>query len=375
MQNTYYLDNAATTPLVEPVRQAMIKAMDIFGNPSSTHAVGVEARKAVEKARKQVADMIGASEDEIIFTSGATEANNMVVNHLYRLYGEKKVSLSAVEHPSVFEAFHYTFNDWPPFIQVLPDGSLRDERDYAPSATSIMLANNETGLIHDIPGIAYDYDVIHSDITQYVPHYEMDIHDYAGIDLFDFASFSAHKFNGPKGVGALFVNRSFSRHDLHKHITTFMHGGGQESGQRSGTENVIGIVGMGAAAEWTMNHYDNGMTYDTVQEFRDIIENCLPVGTQINFESGIPVYSVYIPGVNNETLAMACSMRGVYFSTSSACHGNDSEPSLVLMNMGLPKERVMNTIRLSPSINMHPDVLASACGIIADVADSLRKIA
>lgn len=373
----FYLDSAATTPIHTCIKNAMLRAMDSFGNPSSVYPLGLEARQMVEHARHQVAQMIGAEDDEILFTSGATESNNIVIHHFNEVYGGTELRngwLSAVEHPSVVKAFERHFYSAPVHIYpdkhgVLPKIDKSDE--WNGGVASVMLANNETGLVHNIDALADSFDCFHTDITQFVPHRQIDIHNFCGMDFIDFASFSAHKFGGPKGVGALFVNRAFTRDEVDM-VTPLFGGGGQEHGYRSGTENVIGIVGMGAAAQYTMEHYDDTALDATIRQFADIILDTIP-DSVLNFEPHIPVFSVCVKGVSNASLVMACGMRGVSISAGSACHGNGEEPSEVLLNMGMSEEDALQTIRISPPEDMHPDVLREACRIIADCASFLRK--
>lgn len=371
----FYLDAAATTPLLVCVRDAMLKAMDVFGNPSSVYPLGLAAKDAVEDARHQVALLIGAEDDEIVFTSGATESNNMVIRHLNEAYGGTEMRngwISAVEHPSVVKAFSRHFESSP--VHIYPDehGVLpRIERDdgWDSGVASVMLANNETGLVHNIDALADAFAVFHTDATQFVPHRQLDVHNFCGLDFIDFASFSAHKFGGPKGVGALFVNRAFSR-DLPMPVTPMLGGGGQEHGMRSGTENVIGIVGMGAAAEYTRKHYDEVALRDRIAKFANIILDTIP-HCWLNFYPCIPIFSVCVPNVSNASLVMACGAQGVSISSGSACHGNGETPSEVLLNMGLSAEHALNTIRISPPEHMTENEFYAACKIIAEIVNVL----
>ena len=368
---TYYLDNAATSPMLPAVRDVMIQALEdgLYGNPSSVYPLGLEARKAVDKARHQVAQMIGADDDEIIFTSGATESNNFVVRH-FETDTFADAWISAVEHPSVTKAFvnHYSimpYKIYPDKFGILPQIENPDEMSYG--VASVMLANNETGLVHNIDVLADRFDYFHTDITQFVPHRQIDIHNFCGRDFIDFASFSAHKFGGPKGVGALFVNRR--NRDVN--ITPLFGGGGQEFGLRSGTENVLGIIGMGEAAEHMSTRYDEVILQNRIAEYATIILDTIP-SAWLNFYPHIPVFSVCVPDVSNASLVMACGMRGVYISAGSACHGNGEEPSEVLLNMGLSVEEAKHTIRISPISGMSMRDFRDACIIIAECAKMLQ---
>ena len=373
----FYLDNAATAPLLPDVREAMKEAMDLFGNPSAVYPIGLKAREAVERARHQVAQMIGAEDDEIFFTSGATESNNIVVHHFNETFGDTELRngwISAVEHPSVTKAFSRHFEAFP--VHIYPDKNgvlprIDKSDDWSGGVASVMLANNETGLVHNIDALADSFDCFHTDITQFVPHRQIDIHNFCGRDFIDYASFSAHKFGGPKGVGALFVNRAFEHNDPIGTVPLFG-GGGQERGLRSGTENVLGIVGMGEAAQFMTEHYDDMLLRGLIDEYANIILDTIPTAW-LNFYPHIPVFSVCIPNVSNASLVMACGMQGVCISAGSACHGNGEDPSEVLLNMGLSTEDALHTIRISPTHGMLPDTFREACRIIADTAGHIAE--
>lgn len=346
-----YLDYNATAPLRPEALEAMLSALQAVGNASSVHASGRDAAARVGVARQQLATLIGCTSGEIVFTSGATEANNLAL-HAALAAGGRLVT-SAVEHPAVLEAARAITTSNPNALVVLPvnqDGI----PDLEPLATacgksqiaivSIMLANNETGVLTDLaPVIKLARDagaLVHTDATQYVGRLPMDL---AELDV-DLMSLSAHKFGGPQGIGALFVRRGTSLP-----YQPLLVGGGQERGWRAGTLNVPGIAGLGAAAEAACLRLDEEIS--RIRALRDELEAELAayiVGSRIN-GSSVP----RLPGVTSVTIpdlpadAVLAAMPEIAASDGSACASGAPSPSHVLMAMGRSREEADSTIRFS----------------------------
>ncbi len=350
-----YMDYQATTPLDPRVLEVMLPFFtECFGNAASIdHEYGAQAGQAVEHARRQLSQLINARHDEIVFTSGSTEADNLAVLGIAEQYESKgkHIITCVTEHHAVLDPCLYLESKgWKvtrlPVDQyglVNPDAV---ERAITPETVliSIMTANNEIGTIApvaEIGKIARDHEVLfHTDATQAVGHIPMDV-EAMKIDLL---SMSAHKFYGPKGIGALYVRKLRPRVKL----VTQMHGGGHERGMRSGTLNVPGIVGMGKAAELARLEMPTDSKH--VQALRDLLWKGLQEnieGVQLN---GHPILrlphnlSVYTPGVESRALVVKLK-HDVALSTGSACTTAKVEPSHVIMALGFGEERAHGSVR------------------------------
>lgn len=359
-----YLDNSATTQILPEVRNAMLPyLMEEFGNPSSKYYLSAEnAKNAVQDARISIAFLLGCTDREIIFTSGSTESNNMIIKGVadyYSLEGNHIVT-TKVEHPSVLETCRFleTKGFEVTYLNVDNFGRI-DLNELSSSITektilvSIIWGNNELGSLNDLKTISdlcLEKEVfLHTDATQVISKVPIDLTEFPGIT---FLSCSAHKFHGPKGVGAVFIRKD--RYDILAKMTPLMHGGGQEEGYRSGTLAVHNIVGMGKAGEISqknltnnihkLNFLEEHLTALLKEKFKDLIifnhaqENKIP-----------GILSVQFKGINNEILVKKLAPI-IAVSTGSAC--SSSKPSHVLEAIGLSIEQVRNTIRfsLSPSI-------------------------
>jgi len=348
-----YLDYNATAPVKPQVIEAVAKALAITGNPSSVHQFGRDARNAVELARDQVAAMIGARPEEVVFSAGGTEANNMALNGT----GRKRLIISAIEHPSILRASESladpSAENNASELVVLPvdslgvvslealDQTLGENADDA--LVSIMLANNETGVIQpvaEIASLAHQRGaLVHCDAVQAPGRIAFDV---ASLDV-EMLSLSAHKFGGPKGAGALFVKDGFD-------LEPFIVGGGQERGRRPGTENVAGIVGFGVAAQLAVEDLQRA---PHLAAMRDRTERSL---TEIDpnvkiFGAGaerLPNTScLTMPGVQSEMQVMGLDLSGVAVSAGSACSSGKVEPSHVLRALGLSDAETGCAIRIS----------------------------
>jgi cysteine desulfurase len=340
MDNLIYLDHNATTPTSPEVLELMLPWFrERPGNPSSTHQAGREAAAAVEQARQRVAEAVGAVPGEIVFTAGATEANNLVLRGV-----EGRVVVAATEHKAVLETARDLGEGCFTVVPVWSDGRIDLEaiREAAQGASliSIMLGNNETGVIQDVEAVV-DLAArlgcrVHTDATQALGKIPVDLRS-LGVD---FASFSAHKIYGPKGVGALFMRKGSRLHPL---IT----GGGHERGIRSGTLNVPGIVGFGAAAMFLPGPADARETRRLTGELLGKLRSsCAEVDLFSDHEAGLPnTLCVRLCGADGEAV-MAHAPR-VAMSVGAACTSSIPEPSHVLLAMGVQPEAAYETVRLS----------------------------
>lgn len=349
-----YLDYAATTPLDPEVLNAMLPCFsDIFGNPSSFHSYGQEAKKAVEKARSTVAGSIGAGSDEIFFTSGGSESNNFAIKGI--AYRNRKrgnhIITSSIEHHAVLEPCRFLEQEGWEITRLPVDGTgLVDPDDVQKAITpktvlvSVMLANNEIGTVEpvaEIGRISRERDVyFHTDAVQGYSHLHIDV-DALGIDML---SASAHKLYGPKGVGFLYIKKGTS-------IAPFLHGGGQESGMRGSTHNTPGIVGLGKAAEIAKSMMKE--EHDRLERLRDRlirgIEEKIP-RTRLNGHTTQRLpnnINISFSAVEGEAMMLELDTKGIICSTGSACSSLSLEPSHVLLALGLSHEHAHGSLRFS----------------------------
>jgi cysteine desulfurase len=374
-----YLDNAATTPTHPDVWKAMRPFLrDSFGNPSSMHSAGQEARVAVEEARDRVASLVGAGSEEIVFTSGGTEADNFALKGMAYANdgGRNHIITSSVEHHAVLETCKFLerlgFT-----VTCLPvDGSgLVDPDDVKRAITtktmiiSVMHANNEVGTIEpvvEIGRIAREAGIsFHCDAVQTAGHIPVKVDD-LGVDML---AMSAHKLGGPKGVGALYVRKG-------TRIISFMHGGEQEKGRRASTENVPGIVGFGKAAEIAQRESDRQEARLT--SLRDRLAGGLMArmdGIRLN---GHPTrrlpgnVNLSVEGVDGEYMLLNLSARGICISTGSACSASSKEPSHVLLALGLSHEQARGSIRLSLGRETSERDINRVLAVLPEVVAGLR---
>ena len=349
-----YLDHTATTPTDPAVVQAMLPFFTrIYGNPSSMHAFGQEAKRAIEAARDSIASFLGAKPEEIIFTSGGTESNNFILKGIAASAGNRgnHIITSAIEHHAVLESCHYlekqgfhvTYLPVDRFGLVDPDDVKRNITDKT-ILISVMHANNEIGTIEPIAeigritrkrGVPF-----HTDAVQTFGHLPINV-DELNIDAL---SASAHKFYGPKGVGILYLRRG-------TRIQSFMHGGEQERKRRASTHNVTGIVGFGKAVELAAE----GMEKETRQEIflRDKLISGILERIEDTRLNGHPVHrlpnnvNVSVAYIEGESMILNLDMEGIAVSTGSACTSASLEPSHVLTAIGLPHELAHGSLRLT----------------------------
>jgi cysteine desulfurase NifS len=350
-----YLDNNATTAMATTVREAMLPYLETRqGNPSSIHGAGRDARTAVAEARRQVARLIGARPSRIVFTGGGSEADNLALKGVafaQHCQGRHIVT-TQIEHPAVLKACEFLERTGfeVTYLGVDSDGlvdpeELRRALTDATILVSVMLANNEVGTIEpirELAAVAHERGVLfHTDAVQAAGKIPVDVEE-LGADLL---SVSAHKFHGPKGVGALYVRRGVALEPL-------VHGGKQESGLRGGTENVAAIVGMGRAAELAQGSQRDGAA---IRERRDRLEReileAVP-GGQLNGhrERRLPnTLNLTLPELRGEALVVALDQHGISLSSGSACKAGSPEPTHVLLAMGRSEEQAHCSVRFSLS--------------------------
>ena len=348
-----YLDYNATTPLCDAAREAMLPYLGrYFGNPSSIHAAGREARAAIDNARDKLGALLRAKPGEIIFTGGATESCNLGVlglarssssrgGHIISNKAEHHAVLHPIEHLEQHEGFEVTWLNVSESGMVDLD-QLADSIRPDTRLVSIMTANNETGVIQpmrEISQICRDRGVLlHSDMVQAFGKTDIDV------SLVDVASFAAHKFYGPKGTGFLCLRAGLP-------IQPIMFGGAHENQRRPGTENVAGIAGMAAAAEWILR--DRETEQERRAQLRDQLWRSIVDVFPDAQQNGDPAHrlantlNASFIGVDSETMLMALDLEGICASSGSACMVGSVRASHVLLAMGLPMERARSAIRLS----------------------------
>lgn len=381
-----YLDHSATTPVAPEVLEAMKPYfLEKYGNASSLHAFGREARETIEKARKQIADFIGARPSEIIFTSGGTESDNLAimgvafaVNPAFLAKNKKNhIITSRIEHPAVLETCKYLEkNGWRiTWLDVDSEGVV-NPKDVEKAITedtilvSVMHVNNEIGTIQpieEIGRICRKHKVyFHTDAVQSYGKLVIDVKK-LNIDLL---SVSGHKIYGPKGIGFLFVKQDVN-------IREITHGGGHETGLRSGTENVPGIVGIAKATELANKNMKSES--ERIRKIRDkIMDNVLSIpGSRLNGSKEKRIYSninVSFEGVEGEALLLRLDEKGLAVSTGSACSSKSLEPSHVLTALGLKPEQAHGSLRITLGKENKEEDVEYIVEQIKNVVNSLRKI-
>ena len=376
-----YFDNAATTPMSNEVYREMIDAYGkLYGNPSSIYGAGREADSALRKAREKVAKAIGATPSEIFFTSGGSESNNWAIKGIARANRDKgnHIITSVIEHPSVLESckaleregFKVTYLPVDEF-GVIKYSELVKAIGPNTILISIMTANNEVGTVQPIKAIAElakaNNVIFHTDAVQAIGHLNLNVKD-IGIGAL---SISAHKINGPKGVGALYIKKGTK-------IEKFIDGGEQERDMRAGTENVPAIVGFGKAIEdATANIEENTKYLKSIRRYflktiSDAIHNISLNGH--NTQRLQNIASISFEGAEGEAVLMMLDREGIYVSTGSACASGSNKPSYVLMAMGKDADVASSTIRFSFSRNTTKEEIDYAVEEIRKAVKKIRSI-
>jgi cysteine desulfurase len=378
MRNFIYLDHNATTPIDPGAAAAMKNIMDEeFGNPSSGYFLGTRAKQKVEQAREEIAGLLHADAEEIVFTSGGSESNNMVLKGIVDLRrpGDFHIVTSAVEHPAILNTALFLL-ELGVHVTILPVDrygridldDLRKAIQPHTALISIMLANNETGTlqpVREITRIAREYNLpVHTDAAQAVGKLPVDVE---GLGV-DFLTVAGHKLYGPKGVGALFMKQG-------KDLTPLIHGGGQERGKRSGTENTILAVGLGAACRVAGKRIEKDETH--MKALRDRFQSLLFDGIDGLVLNGHAVerlpntLNVSVPRMEGAKILEG--LPRVIASTGAACHDRTVKLSHVLSAMGVPPEIGMGALRFSLGRSNTPDQIEEAAGMIIQRVKEMRK--
>jgi len=377
-----YLDNAASTAVHPEVVKEMLPYFDVqYGNPSSIHQFGRKAKNAIQKARKQVAALVGAEPNEILFTSGGTESNNTILDGVLKPSGEpdpEHIITSSIEHEAVLQPCK-DFEKAGIKITYLPvdEHGIIDPDEISNSINShtvlvsIMFANNEVGTIQpikEISEICKKYQIpLHTDAVQAVGKIPINVKD-LGVDAL---SISSHKINGPKGIGALFIKKGLT-------VTPQILGGGQENGMRSGTENVASIVGFGKACEIAKDKLSDNISHfhslyslilaKTIKEITHVKLNGHPEKRIFN-----NIHLTFM-GVNGEDLIIKLDEHGIAASTGSACSVHTQKASHVLKAMGFNHEQITGSLRLSFGYTNTLDEINQTVEVLKKVVSELRSV-
>lgn len=374
-----YLDYAATTPVDPLVIDAILPyIVDRYGNPSSIYQIGRESKSAIEGARASVADLIGAKPEEIVFTSGGTESDNLAIKGIAYANRDKgnHIITTGIEHHAVIEStrflqtqgFEVTYIEPDRFGWIDPD-RIRSAVTDRTILISVMHANNEIGTIEpirEIGLIAKERDIyFHTDAVQTVGHIDVNV-DQLCVDLL---SLSAHKFYGPKGVGALYVREG-------TRISSSIHGGGQERRLRAGTENLCGIVGLGKAAEIAKEKIPEEIK--RLAGLRDyLIKGLLEKipGSKLNGHAENRLsnnVNIVIPNVEGEAVILRLDKLGIYASTGSACSTYDLGPSHVLLAIGLSQQEAHSSVRFTLGYWSKKEDIDYLLEVLPSVIEELR---
>jgi cysteine desulfurase len=385
MRRPVYLDHAATTPVRPEVLEAMLPYLtdQSFGNPSSGHRFGRAARAGIEQARRQIAEALGAEPNQVIFTSGGTEADNLGIVGAALAARDRGSSMcavvSAIEHKAVLAAAHAVCHLGGREVVVPVDrgGQIDvDALDAAladrPAIVSVMWVNNETGVVQSVSDIAARCRdagaYFHTDAVQAVGKVRVSASELSCTLL----TISGHKIGAPKGIGALIVRDR-------KAVEAIIHGGGQQFGIRPGTENVAGAVALGRAAQLAVA--EQPAQAERLCNLRNELASRLKVAIPdviITAESSprAPhLLSVAVPGADSEALLMHLDLAGVAVSSGSACSTGAVEPSHVLLAMGVPRELALGTIRFSLGRETTSDEIERAVEVVPGVVEKVRKLA
>ncbi len=369
----YYFDHNATTPVSPEVFAAIAPVMtEVYGNASSIHYFGQMARHALDEARRRVAEMLGATAEEIVFTSGGTEADNLA---LFGIAQDGHAVTTTIEHPAVLGASAKLAG----VTRVPVDGrgvvdpeEIRRALRPGTKIVSVMHANNELGTIQpveEIARIAREAGVVfHSDGVQAAGKIPVNVAD-LGVDLY---SISGHKFYAPKGVGALYVRKGTK-------LTAMLHGGHHEREMRAGTENVAGAVGLGRAAEWIVELGAGECARE--RELRDRLEQGIldrVPDSHVN-GAGAPrtpnTSNIRFDGIDSEPLLIALDLKGFAVSSGSACSSGVTEPSHVLTAIGLTREQARSSLRFSLGRSNTAGQVDALIEAVAEIVAHLRKLA
>lgn len=374
-----YLDNNATTRVADEVVDAMRPYYtEIFGNPHSAHTLGRRAHEGLERARGEVANLLNAAHDEIFFTSCGTESNALVLRGFGSNTSRRKVVVSSVEHPSVNLMVRQLADQREVEVATVGvDGAgrldldqMRELVDESTAIVAVMLAQNETGVIHDVASVA---EIAHAkgahllvDAVQAAGKIPIDV----GTLGADFLSISGHKFHAPKGIGALFIRRGLK-------LAPMWRGGGQESGLRSGTEPVALAVGLGTAARLAGAHLSD---FARVRELRDAFEDQVKRATPTASVNGHGVKrlpntsNISFEGLYGDEIVLKLDEAGICVSAGAACHSGNREPGAVMKAMHKPVAQALGTVRFSLSRFTTKEEIDHAANVTCDVVQALPNV-
>lgn len=380
MTQSVYLDHAATTPVRDEVMAAMAPYFGPrFGNPSSVHRWGREARVALDEARERLAACLGAHADEVCFTSGGTESDNFAVLGVFRALraqGRDAVLSTPIEHKAVLAAVHQVAHEGGEerLVRVTRDG-LVDAAHFAElldarvAVTSVMWVNNEVGVVQDVPAMAAQAKaagaVFHTDAVQAFGKVHID----AKTTPFDLLSISGHKVGAPKGIGALFIRRDTL-------LEPMFHGGSQDRGRRPGTENVAFAVGLATAAELLVAEHE--VEHARMLALQAAFEHGLRarIPDVIIHAAGAPraphITNMSIPGTSSESMLMALDLRGIACSAGSACQSGSVSASHVLSAMGVAPDVANAALRLSLGCMSTEDCVQRTLDVLTTLAEKAR---
>ena len=378
----HYLDHAATTPVLPEAAEVMMRILrEEPGNPSSVHAYGRRAREAVEDARERVAAAIGADPDEVVFTGGGTEADNLGIKGALEALGRAggHIVTTAIEHHAVLDAFDWLSKSYETSIVPVDRSGVVDPAAIAAEVrpdtllVSVMTVNNEIGTIQPIAEViaavkeANPDTIVHTDAVQALGNIPVDVHS-SGVDL---AAFAGHKVGGAKGVGALFVRRGVE-------VAPAIHGGGQERGLRSGTLNVPAIAAFGVAAEVAAKECDHKAS--ELRPLRDALWDGIRTAVPDAVVNGsldkrVPgSLNVSIPGAGGQMLIALLDRAGVACSAGSACSSGALDPSHVLLAIGVPEELARGSLRFSMGYGSTRADVDAALEALPDAVERARLV-
>jgi cysteine desulfurase len=380
MGTTVYLDNNATTAIDPEVLDAMQPFFtEKYGNPSSIHRFGGHVKRYVEIAREQVASLIGASPEEVFFTSCGSESDNMALKGFAEVHGSKTTIItSAVEHAAILSTAKYLKGNGVSVVELgvdsegMIDTSVFESLSITPDTlVSLMWANNETGVIFPIAKIADEVKArggfIHTDAVQAVGKVPVDVRK----DMVDILALSGHKLHAPKGIGAIYIRRG-------TRLAPLLHGGHQEHGVRAGTENVPYIIGLGKACELAAKHIAEENT--SVRKLRDKLENALLAkctGAKLNgkVDTRLPnTTNISFEFIEGEAILLHLDESGIAASSGSACTTGSLEPSHVLRAMGIPYTFAHSSTRFSLSRFTTEAEIDKVVEVMPGIVEKLRKI-
>ncbi len=374
-----YLDNAATTKVDPRVKKVVEDFLsECYGNPSSLHKMGRDSAHAVDEARVKIAALIGAKEDEIIFTSGGTESDNLAIKGILEKNEGKHIITTTIEHPAIYNTCKYlekhgyevTYLPVDEFGMVDPTDFENEIKEDTVLA-SVIYASNEIGTIEpvkELAAIAHDHDVLfHTDAVQAVGKMDIDVHK-IGIDML---SLSGHKIHAPKGVGALYVSNDVK-------LAPILHGGGHERGIRSGTENVPGIIGLGKACELLRTEMAGDISH--MKGLRDrlisnITENIDKVKLNGHPTKRLPNNANFsFDAVEGESFVLHLDGKGIAASTGSACSSTELKPSRTLMATGCGEVEAHSSVRLTLCKFNTVEEIDKTLEIIPEIVNNLRMM-